>query len=179
MGRRGREVSETEVRLWQAAMRDTKPFRGAPAPITVSAPVSPAASPSSGQTPPPPPALRRAAVPPPPLDHRSAPGLDKRKAERLRKGQLPIDGSIDLHGMTQASAHAALYRFIVASAEMGRRCLLVVTGKGDPERGGVLKNQVPRWLNEPTLRPLVLALTHAQQRHGGGGALYVLLKRQR
>ena len=88
--------------------------------------------------------------------------------------------------MTQDDAHAALARFVAASRAMGRRCVLVITGKGRPpkntigaEGGGVLKQAVPRWLNEPSLRAQILAFATAQPKDGGGGALYVLLKRIR
>ena len=92
---------------------------------------------------------------------------------------MAIDASLDLHGLTQEVAHAALIRFVNGSAQLGRRCLLVVTGKGNREGAGILRTQVPRWLNEPALRSLILAFAYAQPKHGGEGALYVLLKRQR
>ncbi len=116
------------------------------------------------------------------------PGLDRRNAERLRKGQMTIDARLDLHGMTQAEAHRALGRFLAASAKAGRRCLLVITGKGSrtpdqdaviPGRAGVLRDSVPRWLAEPANRALVVAAQQAAPQHGGGGALYVLLRRRR
>jgi len=115
------------------------------------------------------------------LEHGRTPGVDRNTAERMRKGEMSIDGNLDLHGMTQEAALRALHRFLRSSFESGRRCLLVVTGKGGREGGGggVLRAQVPQWLNEASLRPLVLAFSYAQPRHGGDGALYVLLKRHR
>lgn len=99
---------------------------------------------------------------------------------------MPIEGRIDLHGMTQAQAHAALQRFIVASRAMDRRLVLVITGKGwdpmasRPEHAvGVLRRSVPRWLDTPPLSQHVAAITDAHAKDGGTGALYVLLKRQR
>ncbi|PKU23510.1 Smr/MutS family protein, partial [Telmatospirillum siberiense] len=115
----------------------------------------------------------------PALDHRRAPGLDKSTAGRFAKGMMEIDATIDLHGLTQPVAHAALSRFVSGSADLGRRCLLVITGKGNREGSGVLRAEVPRWLSEPSLRAQILAFTPAQPKHGGGGALYVLLKRRR
>jgi DNA-nicking Smr family endonuclease len=116
----------------------------------------------------------------PPLSPGAAPGLDKRTAQRLRRGRLPIEGRIDLHGMTQAEAQANLVRFITAQAAKGRRCVLVITGKGLRGAGvGVLRAELPRWLNEPALRPLVLSFTPAQPRDGGGGAFYVYLRKAR
>ncbi len=135
----------------------------------------------------PPPASRR-DLPSSSPSRGSIAGLDRRNAERLRRGKLPIDGRIDLHGMTQAEAHAALHRFVHASALSGRRCLLVITGKGLRENRsddiyapepGILRRMVPQWLREPGISTHVLAVETAARQHGGGGAYYVLLRRQR
>jgi DNA-nicking Smr family endonuclease len=104
--------------------------------------------------------------------------VDKRTAERMRRGEMVLDGRLDLHGMTQDSAHGALTAFVHRAYDSGRRCLLVITGKG-AGGGGVLKGQVPRWLNQAPLRPLILGFSHARPQHGGEGALYVLIKRKR
>lgn len=112
-------------------------------------------------------------------------GIDRRTAERFRKGKRELDGKLDLHGMRQAEAHTALARFVASHHAKGSRVLLVVTGKGTPRtkdespREGVLQRAVPRWLAEPELAPLVLAFDHAQVKDGGSGALYVLLRRER
>jgi DNA-nicking Smr family endonuclease len=119
------------------------------------------------------------------LSHGVTVGIDKRQADRFRGGKLEIDGKIDLHGRTQAEAHDALHDFVHRAHRAGKRCLLVITGKGgtktpDGERTrGILRQAVPRWLNEPGLRRFVLAFDHARPQHGGEGALYVLLKRER
>ncbi len=114
------------------------------------------------------------------LAHGSSAGLDRRNAERLKRGKMNIEATLDLHGMTQAQAHGALSRFIQRSEAGGLRCVLVITGKGiAKESGGVLRNQVPNWLNEPGNRERIIAFNYAQQSHGGTGALYVLLKRRR
>src|SRR3546814_8216446 len=84
-----------------------------------------------------------------PLLHGSRDGLDGRKAERLSRGKLPIEASLDLHGLRQAEAHRRLEAFLAESQAAGKRCVLVVTGKGlHKEEGGVLRSAVPRWLNE-------------------------------
>ncbi len=114
-----------------------------------------------------------------PAPRASGTGLDRRSAQRLKRGQMPIEARLDLHGMTQAEAHRTLHRFIAASAEAGRRNLLVITGKGSGAEGGVLRAAVPRWLVEGENRARVLAFTPAQPRHGGAGALYLLLRRRR
>ena len=102
------------------------------------------------------------------------PGLDRRSAQRLKRGQMTIEGRLDLHGMTQAEAHRALDQFIARAAIAKKRHLLVITGKS-----GVLRAAVPRWLDKPELSGLVLAASEAQPKDGGAGALYLLLRRQR
>jgi DNA-nicking Smr family endonuclease len=82
--------------------------------------------------------------------------------------------------MTQAEAHRELAAFIRAGRDAGRRCVLVITGRGfGPSGPGVLKSAVPRWLEEPELRRHILAAAPAQPRHGGAGATYLLLRRHR
>ena len=81
--------------------------------------------------------------------------------------------------MTQDEAHRALARFVARAYDDGRRAMLVITGKGSREGEGVLRRAVPRWLAEPSCRGVVLAIEEAQGRHGGAGALYVLLRRKR
>jgi DNA-nicking Smr family endonuclease len=121
---------------------------------------------------------------PPPLPelrHGTTTGLDKRNAKKLRKGQHAIEGQLDLHGMTQGSAHVAINNFIEVSCLAGKRCVLIITGKGLKIEGavGVLRLAVPRWLNEKPNRSRVLAFSYATPRDGGEGALYVMLRRKR
>ena len=107
--------------------------------------------------------------------------MDKRTAVRLRRGQIDIEGRIDLHGMTQEEAHANLSGFLKSSARAGHRCVLVITGKGIGKGmgGGILRAQLPHWLNTADLRPLILAFAPARARDGGGGAFYVYLRKRR
>ncbi len=182
MERRRRVLSPDEAKLWREAMKGVTPFpQRLPTELLETAAPAMIARPSgrSSPLPPSPPPPPRPAVPPPTLDPSRSPGLDKRSRDRLKKGEMAIEGSLDLHGLTQDAAHTALWRFITGSAEQGRRCVLVITGKGNRDGIGVLRLQVPRWLNESTLRPLVLAFVGARPQHGGDGALYVLLKRRR
>lgn len=104
--------------------------------------------------------------------------VDRRTFERLKRGRIAVERRLDLHGRSQAEAHAALDRFITRSAANGLRCLLIVTGKGSDGQG-VLRQMVPRWLNEPENREKIITFCAAQPRDGGAGALYVLLKRRR
>jgi DNA-nicking Smr family endonuclease len=113
----------------------------------------------------------------PPLDRFA--GIDRANAERLKRGLHRIEARLDLHGMTQAEAHRTLSDFVAASRGAGRRCVLVITGRGLGQRGpGVLKSSVPRWLEESELRRHVLAIAPAQPHHGGPGATYLLLRRR-
>jgi DNA-nicking Smr family endonuclease len=107
-------------------------------------------------------------------------GIDRSNSERLKRGLHKIEARLDLHGMTQTEAHRALAAFIGRSHDAGRRCVLVITGRGlGPDGPGILKGAVPRWLQEPELRQHVLAMAPAQPRHGGAGATYLLLRRVR
>ena len=117
----------------------------------------------------------------------TSPNMDKRNFDRLKKGKMSVEGTIDLHGLTIAEAHPRLNAFIRNGHASGKRLLLVITGKGKqtqeyalaPQRRGVLRHQVPQWLSMAPLAPLVLQVTQATQKHGGGGAYYVYLRRQR
>jgi len=158
--------------IWAEAMRGVTPLRGRSPP-----PLPPA--PQNAGTPPLRPSLSGAGEATPDKIERFA-GIDRANAERLKRGLHPIEARLDLHGLTQAEAHRELTEFVEASYHSGRRCLLVITGRGlGPEGPGVLKSAVPRWLAEVRTRRRILAISAAQPRHGGPGALYVLLRRQR
>lgn len=135
---------------------------------------------------------------PAPVRHDIAPGIaqriaseplvmDHKRYARLKKGRLSPEARIDLHGMTIAQAHPVLIRFILEAVADERRLVLVITGKGKtrpdqgpiPERHGVLRHQVPHWLNTAPLKPHVLQIAEAHMRHGGQGAYYVYLRRTR
>lgn len=113
--------------------------------------------------------------------------MDRKNYDRLRKGKMVPEAKIDLHGMTMSQAHPALVNFVMRNHGRGARLVLVITGKGKsadvggpiPVRHGVLKHQVPQWLALPPLRGVVLQVTQAHQKHGGGGAYYVYLRRTR
>ena len=113
--------------------------------------------------------------------------MDHRSFTKLKRGKLKPEARLDLHGMTISQAHPELIRFIMGSSAMGRRLVLVITGKGKdrddggpiPIRHGVLRHQVPQWLALAPLGPLVLQVTPAHIRHGGEGAYYVYLRRGR
>lgn len=186
-----RSLPAEEAGLWARAMRDVTPLPGRRArrfhpPPRVEPPRPQLASVDPPHVDPPPrlgpiephlaAPLRAGEPAPQPLE--ALTGLDRASAERLRRGRRDIEARLDLHGMTQGEAHQAVQRFVESSQALGRRCVLVITGRGS-FGGGVLKQAVPRWLAEPGLRRYVLAIAPAQPRHGGAGALYLLLKRLR
>lgn len=126
---------------------------------------------------------------PPPVP-KSEP-LERRKARRIARGAEEIEARLDLHGMTQDDAHAALVGFVRRCQAAGFRMVLVITGKGGPLRRhhedgddyherprGVLRQNVPRWLAGHEIGALVVSYTTAHIRHGGEGALYVQLRRK-
>ena len=97
------------------------------------------------------------------------------------------EGGMRLKGRTLDRAHPALTRFILGADKSGKRLVLVSTGKGkmgdeggpSPTRFGVLRHQVPQWLSMAPLASAVLQVSQAHISHGGGGAYYVYLRRQR
>ncbi|MDH3701635.1 MAG: Smr/MutS family protein [Alphaproteobacteria bacterium] len=176
MAGKDRRPTDAEADLWRRITSDVKPLdrAGASAPensAEPAAPQKPLRRPAAQ-------AAREAPAASPELRHGETAGIDRRTAENLRRGRMSIEARLDLHGMTQIEAHRALSAFVAGQHESGRRCVLVVTGKGR-EGGGVLRSMVPQWLNATELRPRVLAFNYAQPRDGGEGALYVLLRRRR
>ena len=114
--------------------------------------------------------------------------IDKRTAMRLKRGQMPIDARIDLHGLYQRDAKARLLEFIATSYGRGDRCVLVITGKGQlvfegetPEHNtpGVIKRNFKSWLNDEPYAAMILKIEKAQIKDGGDGAYYILLRRGR
>ena len=113
--------------------------------------------------------------------------LDRQVARKLDTGKLAVEGRLDLHGMKQREAHAALRRFLKSAQAKGHRHVLVITGKGadrtalrsfyEEEERGVLRQAVPQWLRLPDLAPIVVEFSAAPRRLGGEGALYVRLRR--
>mgnify|MGYP002785000570 CR=1 FL=1 len=111
-------------------------------------------------------------------------GIDRNTQERFRKGEMDIDGRLDLHGLTRDEARDKVAAFIASHYGRGSRFLLIITGKGTfhktpDEQVGILRNSFPDWLSEPDIRPYILAFDGAKAKHGGSGAFYVLLRRKR
>ncbi len=174
---RHRVVRDDEARLFETAMRQVKPLagRGGEAPDETGAKPAPKTK-RPGPAAPPPPSKR---TPMPELRPGRAADLDARTMERLRRGRVRPEARLDLHGMTQDEAHRAVAGFIAASRSAGRRCVILITGRGRAKLGGgILREQTPRWLNLQPTRGNILGFAEAQPKDGGAGALYVLLKKK-
>lgn len=111
--------------------------------------------------------------------------IEPKMLRHLRRGQRTVDGVLDLHGLRQDEAHAALNAFLRRKQTDGATLVIIVTGKGGgassrdgTQERGVLRRVVPHWLRLPDLRPIVLGFEPAADRHGGDGALYVRLRRR-
>lgn len=168
-----KSVKPHPPRLKNKVGRDVAPLK--PAAAAKTAKNSPASAPAAPPKEPPRPKTVKSAPPAPRKG-----GFDRATETKFRRGALDIDGRLDLHGMTQARAHAALLRFIRRHHGEGARTLLVITGKGRvSEGGGVLRRLLPLWLEEGDMADCVLALAPAQAKDGGTGAFYVRLRRQR
>ena len=176
--RHRREVTAEEEALWRAFVVQSGIVPMRPEEAAVADP------PTEREDQPPPAPMRRPARRPPitpPLPDLSPtvmpPGLDRRRWDELRRGRLRPERTLDLHGRRAAEAHAAVRAFLLAAHASGLRCVAIVTGKGTGEAGGVLRRELPHWLNAPDLRALILAMAHP---HGGNfGAVHLLLRRRR
>ncbi|HEX7388914.1 MAG TPA: Smr/MutS family protein [Acidiphilium sp.] len=181
MARLRKPIPEAELELWARYLRGVKPLSGATAlPVVVDAP-SPSPGPHEPAPSLPPPVARvrvRAARPPVAIGA-APPGLDRATWTRFRTGRIAPDRKLDLHGMTVANAHLAVSALVAGAAGQGLRCVEIVTGHGRRSGGetGVLRREVPLWLNEPGLRPMILAVCHPHA--ANQGALLVLLRRIR
>ena len=174
---RKRAPSEEERELFESTFKDAKPLakKAVPAPKQAAPKIKPSPAP----------------LPAPVRAPSSKPSsLDGRTAERLRRGMLEPEARLDLHGLTEETAHRALMIFLRSAAARGLRLVIVVTGKGKPSAPdepfdmelnqrtrGVLKTMTPRWLAEPELARFVADVRTAHRRHGGAGALYVYLRK--
>lgn len=182
--KRHRALSDDERVLWDSVAKQVKPLRKkrvAKAEPVEAAPLLVKVAAPKKISPPPPVAAKPAKPefpPVPPL----AP-IGRRERSQLSRGRKEIDARIDLHGMTQTRAHAALSAFLHRSSYEGHSFVLVITGKGrttgpESERG-ILRRQVPLWLGLPEFRALVVGFEEASIGHGGAGALYVRIRRVR
>jgi DNA-nicking Smr family endonuclease len=192
--RRGRPpLDPIDRALWEAVAATVTPLRQRRR--RVVKPAEPPPPEPAKPSPPEPPKLEAAASAKPapgrgrPVASPPKPGpadIDRRTRLRIARGHTAVEARIDLHGLTQARAHAALLGFLAAKQAEGLKTVLVITGKGRPgdaerhsdgERG-VLRRLVPAWLGARDAASLVESFGEAAPPHGGGGALYVRLRRR-
>ena len=175
MSRRSRQLSEEERGLWAEVARTVAPLAGRPA---AEVPPGPATTRPGDVdvTPGKPKALSPRAPVSPPLA-----AFERRVVRALARGQTRAEATLDLHGLTQAQAHARLLGFLRGAQSSGHGLVLVITGRGreGDESRGVLRRLVPQWLGLESLRPIVVGFQEAGTRQGGAGALYVRLRRAR
>ena len=188
-----RRLTQRDIKLWKMLTKDVTRAAGKEY-LSVDSDPKPAPPPQhrasrpSNQHP-----IHSPAKPAAPLMRQQ--NLDRRTEDRLRKGKIRPEATLDLHGMNQTQAHAALITFVHKSWSAQKRCLLLITGKGEPRlssppapqnpqhwsdpQPGILRRRVPDWQNAPELSPYVLKHTPAQPQDGGTGALYVYLRRNK
>ncbi len=182
---RRRSLSDDERVLWRTVTQSIAPLRGRKAEPAEEKPIA-ALSPDEPKRSPGPPIPHSASLPagykPQPVFRPPALApIDRRTRQKLARGTASIDGRIDLHGLTQADAHAALARFLRQAQARDAKVVLVITGKGGGtgDGRGVLRRAVPLWLEGVEFRSLVIGFDHAGIGHGGEGALYVRVRRGR
>lgn len=97
----------------------------------------------------------------------------------LRRGNLPIDARLDLHGLVAEAAREKVLEFLRTTRTRGERCVLVIHGKGEHSAaaGGVLRGEISAWLSQGRAREHVAAFATARDEDGGEGAVYVALRR--
>jgi DNA-nicking Smr family endonuclease len=175
---RRRALRKDEIALWRAVTRHVAPFAGRehpePAPEVTQPQTLLAADNRSGSGLPDPPVLPPAAT-----SH----ARDRKLLTSVAVRKIVPQARIDLHGMRQVEAHSALSRFLRRAHGKGHRIVLVITGKGDGEGDfwwegrGVLRRNLPNWLDTPEMKALVVGYQEAAQQHGGAGAFYVQLRK--
>ena len=178
--RSAKKLSDEDRVLWNLVARSAVPLKGRK-PLQAAEPAAPPAAESAAAGPAKPAPPRPQAAPAPAATPRPAPKhvIDRPTLDKLAKGRVPIEGRVDLHGMSQDEAYFLLLSFLQNAHARGARYVLVITGKGSSSGGdGILRRAVPGWLATPSFRALVSSHEPAAQKHGGGGALYVRLRRQ-
>lgn len=187
MRRRGK-LSDEELALWVHVASQVRPLPGRKLPV-VPRQAADGANKADAIT------FTPVAPIPPAVQSRIPPmaPIERRLRQRVTRGQAPIDGVLDLHGMRQDEAHRALLQFVQRKHHEGAAVVMIITGKGNTGRDagifrdggsgtserGVLKRLVPHWLTDPGLRRCVIGFEDAAHHHGGTGALYVRIRRAR
>ncbi|RVT41808.1 Smr/MutS family protein [Sphingobium algorifonticola] len=176
----GRRLSPEERASWARLAQSVRAYRAAPSPLPPEPPPAPALPPPKKLTPSP--VLR----PLPQPARRPAPVLDDRWEKQIKRGALVPDMAIDLHGHTLSAAHARLDQALATARLRDVRVLLVVTGKPRPAREmgtsgqrGAIRAEIPHWLQCSPHADAIASVRTAHPRHGGEGALYIILRRKK
>jgi DNA-nicking Smr family endonuclease len=182
-----RSLTPDEEDLWSLVARSVRPLRPTPPARKLTVEVEKVKKKASVRDTPRPVKNKMALEPKvaaPPQHLSGPPALNpimRKERQKLARGHMPIDARIDLHGMTQTDAQAALRSLLQRSQAKGAKFVLVITGKGLPNASlngrGVLRRQVPLWLALPEFRRYVAGFDVANSDHGGEGALYVRLRK--
>lgn len=171
-------LSETDLAEWASYVQHVRTLPGRTRPAM--------ADPASKLPPQQSPAARALPVAAPPRQHPSLgalvigsqpPGVDNATWQRFRTGKLAASRTLDLHGRTAQRAYQALVPLLRGAHAEGLRCVEIITGRGSGETGGVLRRELPLWLNLPELRPLILAASHPHA--ANPGSVRLLLRRAR
>jgi len=175
--RRARALSAADRALWQAYVVSVEALPGRelpPPPEPANAPPAPIAPQGLPMV--------QAAAPiiwqPPPIQVNITPaGLDDKRWRALRRGRMKPERTLDLHGRRAQEAHDAVRGFLLAAFADGLRCVAVITGRGSSPEGGVLRRELPHWLNAPDLRRILLAAAHPHA--ANTGAVHLMLRRRK
>lgn len=170
-----RRLTPSEIRLWRSVTQSVTRRTGAGGVEGVAEEAAPEVEVGAAAAPMPTPTQPvRQAPGPPPL----AP-IETRLRQRLARGRLTPEDTLDLHGYRQDEAHRVLRNFLIRAQARGAKLVLVVTGKGrTAAEPGVLRRSVPLWLEAADLRSVVVGFGEAAATHGGSGAIYVRLRRK-
>ena len=173
---------EADAETWALYASLVRPLPGRRRPVPAAQPApaqgpdAPVAEPAPRPVPTPR-AAPRPAAPPPLAIGAEPPGVDRATFKRLRSGRLGAARTLDLHGLTAQRAFHVLALFLRTAQAEHLRCVEVITGRGSTETGGVIRRELPLWLNRPDLRGLVLAAVHPHP--ANPGAVRLLLRRPR
>ena len=168
-----RKLSAEERALWRKVVESVRPLHEVPLPAEEAPPLTVPAAPKA-----------RPREPAPAPSRKAAPGttLDASWDRRLSRGLVQPDATLDLHGHNLATAYALLDDRLERALARGARLLLLITGKprsGPGEKRGAIRAAVGDWLAASRHAADIAAVRNAHPRHGGAGALYIVLRRKR
>lgn len=171
-----RALTEQDRAAWAGFARGITRLPGRSVPELPPLPPPPAVAPASVRVQPTPPSPPRPVAPALSVGVQPG-GLDASTWNRFRTGRVVPARTLDLHGRTAQRAFHALHAFLLAAHADRVRCVEIITGRGSGEAGGVIRRELPLWLDLPALRPLVLAASHPHP--ANPGAVRLLLRRPR